>query len=114
MRSRQYSLHHKRGNRAGELLIQALEPKRKLVVVNAETVKNGRIKIAHVHRIFHHVVAIVVGLAMRDAGTYAGSGQPRSETARMMVATIVLLAQPALAVYGAPEFAGPNHQRVTK
>src|SRR4029077_11647342 len=110
--SRQYSSHYKRRHGAGELLIQTLESITELVVVYTQAMKNGRIEVAHVHRIIYHVIAIVVGLAIGDSGAHAGAGHPGGETARVMVAAIVLLAQPALAVYGPPEFTCPDHPRL--
>jgi len=94
--------------------MQALEFVSKFVVVNAEAMKNGRIKVPHVHWILYNVVAIVVGLAKRNPGADASAGHPRRETAGMMVATIILLAQTALAVHGPPEFTCPNDQRVVE
>ena len=77
-----------------------------------EAMQNGRVEVAHVHRIFHDVVAVVIRLAVGDAGAHAAAGHPGGEAARVMIAAIVLLAEPALAVNGAAEFAGPDHQRV--
>ena len=58
--SRQNPLNHKRRYRTGELLIQALELVTKFIVVDAEAVKNGRVEIVNVHRIFHNVVTVPI------------------------------------------------------
>ena len=93
-------------------MMQALEFVCKFVVVNAQAMKNGRIEVAHVHRIFYYVVAIVISLAIGGSRAHASTGHPDGKTARVMVAAIVFLAQPALAVYGPPEFARPDDERV--
>ena len=93
-------------------MIQALEFVSKFVVVNAQAMKDGRIEVAHVHWIFYYVVTIVISLAIGGSPAHAGTGHPGGKTAWVMVAAIVFLAQPALAVYGPPEFARPDDQRV--
>ena len=92
--------------------MQALELISKFVVVYSEAMENGRVEVAYVYRVLHNVVAIVVGLAIRDSGTHASPRQPSSETARMMVTAIILLAQPALAVHSPAKLASSNDQSV--
>ncbi len=50
---------------AGELLIEALELERELVVIEAEQVEDRRVQVADVHRVLHDVVGEIVGLAVR-------------------------------------------------
>ena len=76
--------------------------------------QGGRLQVVHVDRILHHVVAVVVGSPVRQAGLDAAAGHPHREAARMMVASVVGLAELALAVDGAPELAAPDDKRVVQ
>jgi len=79
-------------------------------VLEAEEVQDGGVQVADVHRIFNDVVAEVVGLTVNCAALDPAAGQPHRETARMMVAPVVVFAKPALAVNGAAKLAAPNNQ----
>jgi hypothetical protein len=64
-----------------------------------------------VDRIFHDVVAEVVGLAVDVAALDAGAGQPHAKIPRMVIATVVVFGRRALGIDGPPELASPNDQR---
>ena len=49
----------------GQALIQALEGEGQFFVVDAKLVEDGRMQVADSHRILDHVVAEIVGHAMR-------------------------------------------------
>src|SRR5215469_1860149 len=65
-RSRQQSLYYEGLDRTSQLLIEALEFIRKLAMVDPQAMKNRGIKVAHVHGIFHDVVAVLVRFSVRD------------------------------------------------
>src|SRR5580698_2754740 len=66
--SRKQALHYACRDRAGEFLIEALELVGEPVVVDAKAVKDCRVEVAHGNGVFDDVVAVVVGLAVSDAG----------------------------------------------
>src|SRR5205814_1253274 len=110
----QQPIHNTRWRRTGQFLFEPLEFVSEFVVVDAQAVKNGGIEVAHVHRVLHHVVAVVVGLAKRKSGSRAAAHHPCGKTAWMVIAPIVLLRQSTLAVDRPSEFSRPNHQRVVE
>src|SRR5437868_7127557 len=59
-----------------------------------------------------NVVTVIVRPAVSNAGFGAASGHPNAETARMMIATVIILREFALGITRAPEFAAPNDERV--
>src|SRR5467141_4213464 len=74
--------------------------------------KDGRVEVAHVHRILHDVVAVVVSFAISHARADATASHPSGKASGMMIAAVIVLRQATLAVHGAPELARPDHQRV--
>ena len=58
----------------------------------------------------HDVVAVVVGLAVGDAGFDPATGHPDGEAARVVVAPVVFIGELALAVGGASELAAPDDE----
>src|SRR6185369_2590642 len=94
--------------------VAALELVRQACVVNAEAVQNGRLQIVHMHRVIGDVIAVVIGLAHRDAGLDAATGEPYREAARMVVAAVICGCEASLAIDRSPELTAPNHQRVLK
>src|SRR5437867_2059798 len=91
--------------------IPPLKAVSQFLVVDAQAVKDGRVEIVDVHRVFGDIVAVVIRLAEADAGLDAAAGHPDGKAAAVMVASIVLLFNLALAIDGAPELAAPNHER---
>src|SRR5436309_10764225 len=109
--SHQNLLHHLPRD-VGEAKIAALEAVGELGVVYAELLEEGGLEVVDVDRVLGDVVAEVVGGTEAGAGFDAGAGQPDGETARVMVAAIVVLGELALGIVGAAELAAPNDQRV--
>ena len=97
-----------------EAEVTALELVSELRVVDPEEMQERRLEVVNMHRILHDVVAEVVGFAVHHAGLDAASGHPDAEAARVVVATVFVRGQPALAVHRAPEFAAPDDQRVVQ
>src|SRR5690606_8371442 len=81
---------------AGQALFESLKRKRQTLVIDAEKVKDRRVKIADVHRIFHDVIRKVVGLAVTDSRLHAAAGHPGREAAGMVVASVFVLLQTSL------------------
>jgi len=102
----QQRLDHGRGDDAGELLIEALESERELLVVDAEAVEHRGVQVADVDGVYGDVVAEIVGLAVADARLDAAAGEPGGEALGVVVAAVVLLRQAALAVDGVDELNG--------
>ena len=81
-------------------------------VIDAEAMQNCRVQIMNTHWIVRDVVAEIICLPDRHAGLYSAAREPDRETARMMIATVVLRRQSALRVDRAAKLAAPYHQRV--
>lgn len=69
-------------------------------------------QVADMYGIFDNVVAEIVSLAVMHAALDAATGKPTGKTARMVVATIVVVRQLTLAINRSPELATKNDQRV--
>ena len=92
--------------------VAALKPIRELLMVDAEAVENRRVQVVDVHRVLDDVVAVVIGLAVADARFDSAAGHPNRVAATVMVATVVVLFNLALAIDRAAEFTAPNDQCV--
>ena len=88
----------------GKALVATAVSKDKPFVVDAELMQNGGLEVVDVHGVFGDVDAVVVSLAVGDAGAHAATGEPHHETVRIVVATIAVFANGC-----APEFAAPNY-----
>src|SRR5258707_8654094 len=83
-----------------------------LGVVHSEAAQDGGVEIVYIDWVLHHVVTVVVGLAVCLAGLDAATCHPNREAAGMMVAAVVGFGKRALGVNGPAKFAAPNHERV--
>src|SRR5437879_4489435 len=98
----------------GQTVIPPLKFVGQSFVVAPEEMKEGGLKIVHVHRIFADVVAQFVGCAVDSAAFYSSSSHPHWEAARMMVAPIIGGGELALRVVGAPKLAAPDDERIVE
>src|SRR5258706_13729569 len=73
-----------------EAEVSSLKLISQLGVVDTQRAQDGRMQIVNVDRIFHDVVAVVVGLADADAGLDASAGEPHGEAAWMMIAPVII------------------------
>ena len=99
---------------AGQPLIEPLVAVGEALVVDAEQVQHRGVEVADVDRVLDDVVAEVVGLAVDRAALRAAAGHPHREAARVVVAAVVRLRQPALAVDRPAELAAPDDERASK
>ena len=81
------------------------------MVIYAETMHDGGIDLVQVDGILGDIVAEVVGFPVGGSRLDAAAGHPHAEIAGVVVATVVLLCQLALAVGGAPEFTAEDNHR---
>ncbi len=95
---------------AGEALVEALVLEDEAAVIDAEAVEEGGVEVVHVHRVFHDVVAEVVGLAIDGSGADTTAGEPHGEVPGMMIAAVGFGGEFALGIDGAPEFAAPDDE----
>src|SRR5215469_9046833 len=102
-RSRQQFLDYVGRHRTRQLLIKALEFVGELAMVDPQAMKDRSVEVAHVHRILHDVVAVLVRFSVRKPGAHSSADHPCGETSWVVVAAIVVLSQATLAVYGASE-----------
>src|ERR1700722_19477851 len=98
----------------GQSEIAALEAVGETLVVDPQTVEDGRLQIVNVHRVFDDIVGIVIGLAEGNAGLHTAAGDPYGETPAMVIAAIIRRSEPPLAIDGAPELSAPDHQRIVQ
>ena len=95
-----------------EAIPAPLEFVRQLLVVDSQQMKDCRLKIVNVDRVFLNVVAVAVGLAVARATTNSTTRHPHCVATRMVIAAKVGTLQFTLAVICASEFAAPDYQRV--
>src|SRR6267378_394902 len=81
-------------------------------MLEAKLVKDGRVEVADVDRVFDDVVRHLIRFAIHQARLDAAAGHPNAEAARVMIAAVILLGQFALRVHSAAEFTAPNHESV--
>src|SRR5436853_5099910 len=74
----------------GEAEITPLEAVRQLLMVDAHLVQNGGVEIVNMHRFFHDVIAVVVGLSVGDAFLHPTAGQPHGKATAMMIASVIV------------------------
>ena len=98
----------------GEAKISPLVSKHEAFVVDPQAFQDGCIEVVNVDRIFQDVVAEIVGLSVNDPGLDSTTSHPLGVAAWMVVATVVALCQPALAINGPAEIAAPDHERVVE
>ena len=79
-------------------------------MVDSQAMQQGRVEISNRYRVFDHVVAILIRLAVADARSYAAACHPGSKATRMVVTAIVIWCKPALAVDRTAKFTAPDHQ----
>src|SRR6185369_5022725 len=60
------------------------------------------------------VVTVIIGSAVRDARFYSTARHPEAETARVMIAPVIVFRQRALRIASAAEFASPDHQGIVE
>src|SRR5256884_5174538 len=94
--------------------VAALERIRKFAVGDAQAAQNRGVEVVNVDRIFDDIVAVIVGLAIADAGFDSTAGHPDRVAAAVVVTTVVVLFNLALTIDRAPEFPAPDYQRVIK
>src|SRR5689334_7109214 len=76
--------------------------------------EHRRLQVENADRVRDYVVAVIVGLADRNAFSDAAAGDPHREIARVMIAPVIGLGQLALAINRATEFPAPDDQRVVQ
>ncbi len=68
-------------------------------------------EIVHLDGVLFDVVGEIIGAAVAGAGIDAAASHPDGETARVMVAAVVVSLEIALAVGGAAKFTSPEDER---
>ena len=69
----------------GQAAVDAVVAIREPLVIDTQQVQHGGVQIAHMHDIFHGVVAKLVGRAIGRTAFDAPAGEPHAERIRMMV-----------------------------
>ena len=97
---------------ASQSLIEAEERERQPFVIDSQLVQNRCVEISHVDWVFNDVVTEVIGDAVRDAAFDTTAGHPSREATWMVIASIILVRQFALAIRRASKFSRENDQGV--
>ena len=104
--SSQYPFNYLRGFDASEPVIESLEFLSETLVVDAESIEKGCVKVADVDGVFDSGIAKFVGSAVDVAGLNARAGHPNREGLDVVVTT------GTLAHWSASKLTSPNHQGV--
>ena len=83
-------------------------------VVATQEVQDRCVEIPNMHGVLDDVVGELVGGSIHRTALRSTTGHPHGETSRMVIPTVVLLRNTALAVNGATKFTAPNDQRVVE
>ena len=86
-------------------------------VIETEEVKNGRVEVVDVDRVFDHVHSQLIGRAINHTPFHAAASQKHRECGVVMIASGFLLFLVVLADFSvgrASEFAAPDDQRVVE
>src|SRR5260221_8292244 len=107
----------------------ALVQIRESFVIDAEEVQDSRLQIVNVDGSRRegafvgiegiasgvgNVISVIICATIGHARLDAATGQPDGETARMMIAAIIIFSEFALRITGAAEFTAPNNERIVK
>ena len=82
----------------GQTVAPPLVLERQLLMIDPQQVQHRGLKIVHMHRILHDVVTEIVGFAISNAGLYATARHPDRKTTRMVIASVIICSEPALAI----------------
>jgi hypothetical protein len=73
-----------------EAVMPALKFEGQSRVIDAEAVHQRGVQVMHVDGVTRDIVAVIIGLAVSHAGLDSAAGHPDGETARMMIAAIII------------------------
>lgn len=96
----------------GQAEISALEAVDEPFVINAQTAEHRGVQIVNVHGFLGNIVTEVVRFTVRDSALHTAASHPDGEATWVMVATVVLTCQTALAINCPAEFSAPNHEGI--
>ena len=94
----------------GQAVLAAFEFERQLFVIDAHTVQDRGVQIVNMDRIVRNIVREVVRSPEGDSRPDPSARQPHGKTAAMMVSTVVVAFQLALAVDGPTKLTPPDHK----
>ena len=91
--------------------IEPLILERESLMIDAQQMKRRGMEVSDVNRILDNVVREIVGLAVDRSTLDPAACHPHRKTPRMVIPTIILLAQSTLRVDRPTEFSTPDDQR---
>jgi len=92
----------------------ALKLVRESLVIDAELMQQGSVEIMDADRIFGDIITIVVGGSVSEAGLEAATGAPHGKAALVMIASVILRREIALAIDRAAKLAAPDDEGVVE
>src|SRR5262249_23944595 len=95
-------------------LVEALIFEDQLFMLHSQLMQNGGVQVTDMHRVFGDIVRHLIGLAIDEPGFNSGTGHPKAETTRVMVAPVIFFGEFALAINRAPEFTAPDYQGIVE
>src|SRR6185437_4589337 len=93
----------------GRAFVAAIVEQGQPVMIDTQTMKNGRVQIVDVNAVLDRIQTDVVGGAVRDAAFDAAAGQPNGKAKRIMIASGTALAHRCAA-----ELATPDNERAVE
>ena len=98
----------------GEPEVAALVAVGQALVIDAQLLQNGGLKVMHVHGIFDDIDAVVIGCSVGHTAANTAASHPVSETIRVVITSIVLLCELTLAVDCPTELPAPDDEGIIK
>ena len=83
-------------------------------MIDAQLMHDGRLQVVYMDRILGDVDTVIIRLPVAHAGADTATRHPVGKTVRVMIATVVLFGQLALAVNRATKLTTPDNQRVVE
>src|SRR4029079_12785527 len=96
----------------GETILPSLKTVGEPFVIQTKSVKNGRLQVMNVHRIFNDVEREIVRFSVGDSWFDPATGHPDRKSATMMIAPVVVFGEATLAINGPTELPAPHDQSV--
>ena len=109
-----HDLFNDSSGNVGQAKLTALEEIGQLLMVDAQQMQDGGLKVVNMDAPFGYVESVVVGTAMYMARLHAAAAHPERKYAAMMIAAIVVGLGRALRIRRPAELAAPNHQRIVQ
>ena len=83
-------------------------------MIYAHEVQQCGMEIMYMYRIFYNVITKFVSLTIAKAFLHSTACHPDAETPRMMISTVIVGPEPALAIVGSAKLPAPDYEGIVE